>query len=217
MRVFRQLFLVATLAGLLSGAFITLVHQATTVPLILSAEALEQGAAYQVETTAGLARIAWTALADSLAAIGFALLLLAASVVCKARLDWRRGLLWGLAGFGVFFLAPSVGLPPALPGAEEAALRDRQVWWLLTVLATGGGVALLFFGRRGWFVGAGAALVVSPHLFGAPQLVDPASLAAPTLTRQFVLMGTLSNLLFWLVLGTLTGAFYARMQKASAR
>lgn len=54
METFRRLFLVAALAGLISGVFITLVHQVSTTPLILAAEVYE-GAAEAPATGAAMA------------------------------------------------------------------------------------------------------------------------------------------------------------------
>ena len=69
--------------------------------------------------------------------IGFALLLVAASEFAGGIANWRQGVLWGLAGFAVFTLAPGLGLPPELPAMPAADLVARQIWWIGTVLATG--------------------------------------------------------------------------------
>lgn len=222
MRAFRRLVLVAMLAGLLSGALVTLVHQALTVPLILQTEVLEEASAPHADAAtphgeASVARLASTALAQSLAGIGFSLLLLSASIVSRSRLDVHRGLAWGLAGFAAFFLAPGVGLPPTLPGTQEAALPDRQLWWWLTVLLTGAGLALAVFGRRWFLLLAGGVLVLLPHLVGAPQPGEHASLAPAEWTQRFVATAALGNLLFWLVLGALTGFFQERMEEGRQR
>src|SRR4051794_28532657 len=44
MDMFRRLFIAAASAGLLSGLFVTLVHQVTTVPVIIDAEVYEKAA-----------------------------------------------------------------------------------------------------------------------------------------------------------------------------
>src|SRR3954468_7868647 len=44
MQMFRRLFIAAASAGLLSGLFVTLIHQVTTVPVILPAEVFEKAA-----------------------------------------------------------------------------------------------------------------------------------------------------------------------------
>lgn len=220
MRAFRRLVLVAALAGLSAGALVTLLHQLLTVPLILRAEALEEAIAFHASgATAGglqgsVARLASTALIQSLAGIGFSLLLLSASLVSRSRLDARRGLAWGLAGFAVFFLAPGLGLPPTLPGTEDATLPVRQLWWLLTVLLTAAGLAMAVFGRFWMLLLPGVLLVLLPHIVGAPQPREHVSLAPMEWTWAFVTAAGLGNLLFWLALGALTGFFHARVQQA---
>src|ERR1700745_2045609 len=63
--------------------------------------------------------------------------------IAGGTVTWRTGLFWGLAGFATFTLAPGLGLPPELPGTEAAPLLQRQLWWVTTAAATGGGMALL--------------------------------------------------------------------------
>src|SRR5258706_524177 len=60
---------------------------------------------------------------------------------------WHEGLVWGLAGFTVFTLAPGLGLPPQLPGVPAAPLLSRQIWWVLAALAAAGGLSLIFLRR----------------------------------------------------------------------
>ena len=148
MTTFQRLIAVAALAGSLAGVLVTIVHQVATVPLILRAEAFEEAAASpssgsgaSAETSHvhdgehagawqphdGFERIAATALADIATGIGFALLLVSLSELSGQRLNWRRGLYWGLGGFAAVAFAPALGLPPELPGTESAALLDRQV------------------------------------------------------------------------------------------
>ena len=80
-------------------------------------------------------RNAYTAAANVLTAIGFALLLAAIFALRSANtgnsVSWHQGLMWGLAGFAVFTIAPGLGLPPELPGVPAAPLLSRQIWWVL--------------------------------------------------------------------------------------
>src|SRR5262245_44926449 len=89
----------------------------------------------------GLERYSFTVLVNLVGDIGFALILVVASELAGGILSWRQGLLWGLAGFAVFTLAPGLGLPPELPAMPSADLLGRQLWWLGTVVATAGGLA----------------------------------------------------------------------------
>lgn len=239
MRQFRNIVFVAALAGLIAGVFATILHSIGTVPIILKAETYEQagaasGAMAATNTTAnadaaaaehdheaeawapqdGLERTAFTALANVLTGIAFALLLTAAYALRGREMDWRRGLFWGLAGFACFTLAPGLGLPPEVPGTEAAPLFDRQVWWAATVVATGGGLALIFFTRQAAPTVLGVALIALPHIVGAPQPPEYKSLAPEGLAHDFVVAAVVTSLLFWLALGSLTGAFYKRFAAA---
>ena len=242
MAAFRSFFLVAALAGLIAGAFITIVHQVGTVPIILHAEVFEKAgedaAAPAVSMAApaataaaaehdhehgaaawepqdGFERTAYTLLADVLTGIGFALLLVAAYAVHGGEIDWRRGLFWGLAGFATFTLAPGLGLPPEVPGTEAAPLFDRQVWWVATALATGGGLALIFLTRSALWSLAGIVLLVLPHAYGAPQPAEFKSVAPESLAHDFIVAAVITSLLFWAVLGSLTGLLYQRFRPAA--
>src|SRR5262249_14442040 len=163
MSVFRSIVFSAVVAGGLAGLVVTAAQQFGTVPLILKAEVYER-AAEDAHATAhaagqqhehehaeagwappdGFERTAYTAAASVLTGIGFALLLGGIFTLRGGSVTWRDGLLWGLAGFLVFTVAPGLGLPPTLPGVPTAPLGPRQVWWTATAAATAGGLALLF-------------------------------------------------------------------------
>jgi cobalt transporter subunit CbtA len=243
MDMFRRLFIAAASAGLLSGLFVTLVHQVTTVPVILDAEVYEKAAdaaadqkaaaaptgqtaatdnamagmshdqgAAEWEPQDGFQRTAFTVLADLLTGIGFSLLLIAAYAVSGRSIGWRAGFYWGLAGFTVFILAPGLGLPPEVPGTASAALTERQVWWVATAVLTAGALAILFYVKEAkaiWYAVA-LAMLVAPHLIGAPQPAEYGSAAPESLAHRFIAATTVAALLFWAATGVLTGLFYER-------
>lgn len=236
MNTFRRLFLVAALAGLISGVFITFVHLVSTTQLILAAEVYENAAeatqAPAVDATTthsdgtaeehsaeawapadGLERSLATAIADILTGIGFSLLLVAAYRIWGGQMTWRTGLYWGLAGFAAIVASPDLGLPPEVPGTEAAPLVDRQIWWVATAVLTGAGLALIFLGKRYWWAAIGLALIVLPHAYGAPQPAEYVSVAPEALAHRFIVAATIAGLLFWAVLGTATGYFYNRVFK----
>jgi cobalt transporter subunit CbtA len=213
-------FCAGTIAGLMMGAMHLLVH----VPLIVQAEVYEEaaatqpGAALQSAPAAGGAHVhdagpsgtaapdarmrgVLTLIADVLAGIGFALLLCAGMALRDDSPADRRGIGWGLGGFCSFALAPAVGLPPQLPGAEAAALVDRELWWLATASATAGGLALIVYGHRLYRIAAGVALIALPHVIGAPRPPPHVPVIPEGLARSFVLASLGTNLLFWSVLG----------------
>jgi len=149
----------------------------------------------------GAERTLYTALANIVTGIGFALLLVAASEAFGGITSLRSGLAWGFAGFAVFTLAPGLGLPPELPAMPAADLVARQVWWIGTVAATAAGLALIAFRRESWLILLGVALLVVPHVIGAPQPESHESPIPPDLHHSFVVAVTVTNLLFWLALG----------------
>jgi cobalt transporter subunit CbtA len=236
MSVFRSIVFSAVLSGLVTGAAVTVVQQFGTVPLILKAETYEHDepeagatpaiAAHQ-HVAAGHAdhdhdaaawkpadgwqRQAFTAAANILTGIGFALLLAGIYALRGPSVGWHEGLLWGLSGFVVFTVAPGLGLPPELPGVPAAALELRQVWWIVTAAATASGLGLILLRRSAWAAVLGFCLIVSPHLIGAPQLAAAHTDVPEILSHQFVVAVTITSLLFWSLLGSLTGMAYRRL------
>jgi cobalt transporter subunit CbtA len=231
----RTFLTVALLAGLIAGVIGWGLHMVGTTPLILAAEVYENAGAENAGATAeataatattdghdhqhdaeawapadGWERNAYSLGAQLITGVGFAFLLTAAIVVFGRGADWRRGLLWGLAGFASFTLAPSLGLPPELPGTEAAPLLDRQLWWIGTVIATAGGLFIAARLRNVYGYAIAVALIAAPHVIGAPQPQVAGGLAPEELEHKFILVAIATSLVFWLVLGMLTGAFFKR-------
>jgi cobalt transporter subunit CbtA len=204
--MFRRIFLVALIAGTAAGLLAAGVQRFKVIPLITAAEVYEAaashtghyhdgasadhhhpaptatGAGQQWEPAAGLERTAYTILADLLAGIGFALILGGAVAVARLRghaIDAGRGLLWGVAGFAIFSFAPATGLPPELPGMAAANLVARQQWWLMTAAATAAGLAMIVFSRGAALRVAGLAVLLIPHLVGAPTTPHAESTPPP--------------------------------------
>jgi cobalt transporter subunit CbtA len=159
--------------------------------------------------------MAFSALANIVTGVGFALLLVAASELAGGITSWRKGVFWGLAGFAVFTLAPSLGLPPELPAMPAAELGARQLWWVATALSAAAALALMFYGRSPLAIVAAIALLVAPHLVGAPEPVSYATPIPEGLHHSFVVAVVLTALLFWVLLGALAGLFRERFIHAS--
>ncbi len=193
---FKRIAAAALLAGVVAGLLLTAVQRIQVIPILLQAEVYEAASTHEHAATEdanhhdanawkpenGWERTFFTAMANVSLAIGFALLLSAAMAVRGGTNGWRNGLLWGLAGYTVFFIAPSLGLPPEVPGTEAAPLADRQLWWLMAVAGASAGLALLIFARSGMMKILGAALLVAPHLISEFQQVTRKLLQC----RQFI-------------------------------
>ena len=240
MSLFRSIVFSAAVAGLVVGTAVTVAQQFGTVPLIQKAEIDEHAAQARVtagtaavhqhaghdhgvaawEPRAGLERNSFTAAANILTAIGFALMLSGIYALRGRPVTWHEGLLWGLGGFIVFTVAPGLGLPPGLPGTAAASLEARQIWWVATAAATAAGLGLLVFRRTAWAAILGLCLIALPHLIGAPKLPEVHADVSEALAHQFIVAVTLTSLLFWVLLGSLTsiayGRFSAREQSGSA-
>lgn len=161
-------------------------------------------------------RTLYTLLASVLTGITFALLL-AAAMTFYGKGNARLGLLWGIAGYLAFFVAPSLGLPPELPGTAAAAIEYRQLWWISTVIATIVGLALLVFAKSLVLKGVGLLLLAIPHFVGAPVPTHHGSLAPTELSRAFMWMTAIANFIFWVVLGVLTAFLLNRFKVLSSK
>jgi cobalt transporter subunit CbtA len=224
----RRILLTGLIAGTAAGLFAAGLQHLRLIPLIAAAEVYEAAGAHadhqhgQLEPTAaewqpapGLERTGYTVLADVLAGIGFALLLAGGVALARLRgypIDTRRGLIWGAAGFLVFALAPAIGLPPELPGMQAAGLMARQEWWLLTAAATALGLGLVVFARQPVVRVIGAAILILPHLVGAPIAPHGASALPAQLAAEFATASLATAALFWLLLGGISGWLYRRFE-----
>jgi len=162
------------------------------------------------EPADGFERYGFTVLANIVTGIGFALVLVAVSELAGGIANWRQGVFWGFAGFAVFTLAPGLGLPPELPAMPAADLASRQVWWIGTAVATAAGLGLIAFRSSLLLSLVGVALIVAPHVIGAPQPPSHETPIPPDLHHQFVVAVTVTNLIFWVVLGALVGVVRGR-------
>ncbi|MBP3365299.1 MAG: CbtA family protein, partial [Pseudomonas sp.] len=89
-------------------------------------------------------------------------------------------------------------------------LLQRQLWWVSTAASTAVAIALLVFGKHWALKVLGVAIVLVPHLFGAPQPLVHSSLAPEALESQFKLAAQLTNLAFWLALGVISAWLFRR-------
>ncbi|WP_395605959.1 CbtA family protein [Pseudomonas sp. B16120] len=218
----------AGFTGLLAALLLTLLQSFWVAPLILQAESFEKAppAAEMVhEHAAGAAahshdaqawepedgwqRVLSTTGGNLVVAVGFALML-AGLYTLRAPTRTAQGLLWGLAGYATFVLAPTLGLPPELPGTAAADLTLRQTWWIGTAASTAAGLALIVFGRNWLLKALGLAILAVPHVIGAPQPQLHSMLAPEALEAQFKIASQLTNVAFWLALGLISAWLFRR-------
>ena len=157
----------------------------------------------------GWQRVLSTTGGNLVVAVGFALML-AGLYTLRAPTRTAQGLLWGLAGYATFVLAPTLGLPPELPGTAAADLTLRQTWWIGTAASTAAGLALIVFGRNWLLKGLGLAILAVPHVIGAPQPELHSMLAPEALEAQFKIASQLTNVAFWLALGLISAWLFRR-------
>jgi cobalt transporter subunit CbtA len=234
--MFRTILLSAAGAGVAACLAVSVLQAVTTTPLILHAETFESDApagghdhaaapaAAGEEAVAphdhdaagwapadGVERTLYTALANLVVGVGVALVLLAGMSLRGGRIDARTGLLWGVAGFFAVSLLPALGLPPELPGTPAADLVSRQLWWLLAAAASAGGIAILLFGPNHLWRAGGLALILIPHLVGAPT---PPGLEAgypAVLSGEFVMASLTVSALLWGTAGFAAGWLHRRL------
>lgn len=222
----RRILVTALAAGFAAGLAFFAVQAWRLLPLIQTAETYESAAtphhdhdaaasthqhAPAWEPAEGFERLAYTLVADVVTGIGFALLLVGAFSLRGKPIDLRRGLLWGVAGYLAFALAPALILPPELPGSVSADLAGRQAWWWATALATASGLALIAFARPSWLKLAGVCVIVLPHVI-APS--HPVGGTAPRdLLIEFTIASLAATALFWIVLGAASGWLYPRLSR----
>jgi cobalt transporter subunit CbtA len=239
MKLFQRIFFAAVLAGLAAGLVMSGIQQWKVAPLIIAAEAFETAEPAHEHTVAadasapvavaahehdedawapqdGFERTAYTVLADVLGSLGFALILVAVSVLFKLEITVANGVVWGLCGWIVFHLAPAFGLPPELPGMAAADLGARQIWWWGTALATAAAFLLIAKLRNPAAIAIGAVLILLPHVIGAPAAPEDASAVPAHLATAFAASALTASAVFWLLVGPLIGYFNALLAKADA-
>jgi cobalt transporter subunit CbtA len=218
--LYRTLYC-AVVAGVLAGIILFALQHWTTLPLIHQAERYEK-----TETAAhpspqasdapedgpevdqvDVVRAAYTTVGDVLVAAGFGMLL-TAMYALSGKFGLVRGIVWSLAGFATFHLGPALVVPPLLPALDAAPLHLRQSAWLVAAISTGLGLAIFAFGPRGAKLAGVVALclpiVLFRYLFPLPGAQAPSE-ALSLLEHLFIVRTLGDNLIFWLVLGAISG------------
>jgi cobalt transporter subunit CbtA len=142
---------------------------------------------------------------------GYALILIAAMTLqqqkSKTAITFHQGIIWGISGFFVMHLAPAISLPPEVPGVAAAELQPRQIWWFATTLLTASGLWIIAFTKKGSRFIIGAALILAPHIIGAPE---PDIFTGPAPTEIGALFASRAlgiGFISWAMLGGLSAFF----------
>ncbi len=213
--MFKKIVINAMIIGFIVGTVFGVLQIFTTSPIIIAAEVYEVGASAQAGHD--IERSVYTVLTSVLTAIGLAMLVLSAMAAAQ-KAGVLNGVLFGLAGYIAFYLAPTLsGLLPEIPGTIATQLEGRQASWLFAVIMTALGLACLAF-IGNYYRLFGFVLIALPHIIGASVLekhaffnTDPdAVLALTQLTNEFIVMTTIVLLVFWLLLGAVSGYFANR-------
>ena len=226
-----RILAVGLLAGLVAGLLVAVLQQVTTTPLIVAAEVFETGHAAEAQKTHdhgahehdegwkpadGLPRLFYTSLATIVTAVGLALALLAAMIVAGEEIDERRALAWAIAGFVAFGLAPAAGLAPELPGSAAAELAARQIWWVGTGCATAIAIWMFLKTEKAVLRVLALAVLLAPHVIGAPQPAEFESRVPAELAAQFTALSLTVQACLWLLVGIAIGLLWPRISRRHA-
>jgi predicted cobalt transporter CbtA len=121
-----------------------------------------------------------------------------------------------MAGFRVFTLAPSLGLPLGTPGMLVPVEQAAQMWWLVTVGLSGAGIATMVFKSSFLLKPLGAVFLVPPHLWAAPPLITGETHVPANLAVAFSVPSIILRAVLWIVIGYLWGLLFARLGSSLA-
>jgi len=207
----------ALVAGAAAGVLLFVLQSWTTLPLIHQAERYETAQvpvhppSHANEPSDNrLVRTAYSTAGDVLVGIAFGMLL-GAMYTLSGKSGLVPGVLWGLAGFATFHLGPALVVPPSIPALELAPLSLRQAAWLIAAFCTGLGLAIFAFRPKAAKIGGLLLLFLPSVLFrflfslSGSEIPSPALSALEHLFTVYVLG---DFLLFWVVLGALSGHLF---------
>lgn len=221
--MFSKFLTSALFAGAVAGLIAGLLQLAFVQPVLLHAELYESGellhfgpepvSAHPVLPGFDVVRDGLSLIFTMLTYTGYALLLLSVMSVAEGRgaqIDGRTGMIWGIAGFVTFHLAPAFTLAPEVPGVAAAEVSARQVWWFAAVASAGVALWMIAFARKWVLWGLAALLLAAPHLIGAPEPDSFSGTVPPEIAALFAARALGVGLAAWVLLGAFAGYFWQR-------
>lgn len=227
--MFTRILTSALIAGSGAGLVASLLHFLFVQPVLLQAELFESGAVQHFADRATQVQhipISFDPVRDGLSIVfymliysGYALILVSLMSIAEDKghpVSGRTGLLWGVAGFVTVLLAPGASLAPEVPGVAAADVTPRQIWWFATVGATGMALWLIAFGQNRMLWALAAALILVPHLAGAPEPDVMTGPAPPEVAALYAARVFGVGLAVWTCLGAFAGILWASAESEAA-
>jgi|TARA_B110000008_G_scaffold163709_2_gene164072 cobalt transporter subunit CbtA len=227
--MFKNIFVSAVVCGAIAGVLATVMQMLLVTPLLMEAELFETGQSMHFITDGSPEspikhvdiwedpyRHLMTLCFNLVTFTGFGFILIAAMAFFQKRgftLSKAEGIVAGVSGFIVFQLAPSVGLPPELPGTIGVTVGLKQTWWIITILSTTVGILLLFLDKHKVVSGVGIIFITIPHLIGHPKLETYFGVAPPELAAEFASRALAVSLIAWIILGVISSQFWKYLEK----
>ena len=227
--MFKNIFVSAVVCGAIAGVLATVMQMLLVTPLLMEAELFEtrqsmhfitdgspESPIKHVDIWEDPYRHLMTLCFNLVTFTGFGFILVAAMAFFQKRgftLSKAEGIVAGVSGFIVFQLAPSVGLPPELPGTIGVTVGLKQTWWIITILSTTVGILLLFLDKHKVVSGVGIIFITIPHLIGHPKLETYFGVAPPELAAEFASRALAVSLIAWIILGVISSQFWKYLEK----
>ena len=227
--MFKNILVSAVVCGAIAGVLATVMQMLLVTPLLMEAELFETGQSMHFITDGSPEspikhvdiwedpyRHLMTLCFNLVTFTGFGFILIAAMAFFQKRdftLSKAEGIVAGVSGFIVFQLAPSVGLPPELPGTIGVTVGLKQTWWIITILSSTVGILLLFLDKHKVVSGVGIIFITIPHLIGHPKLETYFGVAPPELAAEFASRALAVSLIAWIILGVISSQFWKYLEK----
>jgi len=152
----------------------------------------------------GWERNGFTAVANVLTSMGFALALWSIYALRNHVVTWHEGLLWGLPGFWFSRLRRASVFRPSFPEFRLRRLGHGRSGGSQLRLLRRWGLVSFVLKRSPWASVLGLTLIALPHLIGAPHLEEVVTNVLEPLSHQFIVAVTLTSLMSWALLGSFT-------------